>query len=104
MSFVRKEWATKSALLAEVADVPDNWLRGFVITHPLDCRKFADSRSGKMLYRVSAVLAAIESGEAMPNDGIVRREAPGADPGEGGIGAAPVMTVAVPVRDPKEVS
>lgn len=73
MSFVRKDWASKDAIMSEVADVPENWLRAFAIRHPKDCRKFAASRNGSMLYRVEAVLAAIENGEAMPNDGIVER-------------------------------
>lgn len=73
MSFVRKEWASKDAIMSEVADVPENWLRGFAVRHPRDCRKFAATRNGSMLYRVEAVLAAIESGEAMPNEGIVER-------------------------------
>lgn len=73
MSFVRKDWASKDAIMSEVADVPENWLRAFAIRHPKDCRKFAATRNGSMLYRVEAVLAAIEIGEAMPNDGIVER-------------------------------
>jgi hypothetical protein len=75
---VRKEWASKEAILAEVADVPENWLRGFAIKHPGDCRKFAKTRNGSMMYRVDAVLAAIESGEGMPNEGIVERDENGA--------------------------
>lgn len=75
----RKEWASKAALIAEVADVPENWLRGFAVRHPLDCRKFAASRNGSMMYRVASVLRAIEDGEAMPNDGIVVRGENGAE-------------------------
>lgn len=74
MSYVRKEWASKDALIEEVADVPENWLRRFAVAHPLDCRKFSASRNGSMMYRVSAVLEAIESGEAMPNAGIVEKK------------------------------
>lgn len=74
----RKEWASKDALIAEVADVPENWLRGFAIRHPLDCRKFAAKRNGSMMYRVAAVLAAIEDGESMPNAGIAQRDESGA--------------------------
>ena len=70
----RKEWASKDAILAEVADVPENWLRGFALRHPMDCRKFARSRNGSMMYRVGAVLKAIEDGEAMPDEGIVKRD------------------------------
>ena len=70
MTMVRKEWASKDAILSEVADVPENWLRGFAVRHPGDCRKFAATRNGSMMYRVSAVLRAIEDGEAMPNGGV----------------------------------
>lgn len=70
----QKIWASKDAIREEVADVPENWLRGFAVRHPLDCRKFASTRNGSMLYRVDAVLAAIEAGEAMPNDGVVQRD------------------------------
>jgi len=73
MTMVRKEWASANAIREEVADVPANWLRGFAVAHPNDCRKFAATRNGSMLYRVSAVLDAIERGEAMPNCGIVDR-------------------------------
>lgn len=74
----RKEWASREAIMSEVADVPENWLRAFAVRHPLDCRKFATTRNGSMMYRVDAVLAAIESGEGMPNEGIVERDENGA--------------------------
>jgi hypothetical protein len=70
----QKIWASKDAIREEVADVPENWLRGFAIKHPLDCRKFAAARNGSMLYRVDAVLAAIEAGEAMPDAGIPNKD------------------------------
>lgn len=70
----RKEWASKDAIMSEVADVPENWLRAFAVRHPTDCRKFATTRNGSMMYRVDAVLAAIENGEGMPNDGVVERD------------------------------
>ena len=73
----RKEWASKDAIMAEVADVPENWLRAFAVRHPADCRKFASTRNGAMMYRVDAVLQAIEDGEGMPNDGVVERDAGG---------------------------
>ena len=69
-----KVWASSRAIRSEVADVPENWLKGFAVRHPKECRKFATTRNGSMLYRVSAVLEAIESGEEMPNAGIVDRE------------------------------
>ena len=69
----RKDWASRDAILQEVADVPENWLRAFAVNHPQDCRKFAAKRNGSMMYRVDAVLKAIEDGEGMPNSGIVDR-------------------------------
>lgn len=68
-----KIWASKDAIQEEIADVPENWLKGFALSHPLDIRKFAAKRNGTLLYRVAAVVAAIEDGEAMPNAGIVAR-------------------------------
>lgn len=68
-----KIWASKDAIQEEIADVPENWLKGFALKHPLDIRKFAAKRNGTLLYRVAAVIAAIEDGEAMPNAGIVAR-------------------------------
>lgn len=78
MMAMRKEWASKDAIMSEVADVPENWLRAFAVRHPLDCRKFATTRNGSMMFRVEAVLQAIESGEGMPNDGIIKRDENGA--------------------------
>lgn len=82
-----KVWASKDAIRDEVADVPEPWLRGFAIRHPKDCRKFAAARNGAMLYRVAAVIQAIEEGEAMPDCGIVDRGASGAD-GAANVGGA----------------
>ena len=78
MMATRKEWASKDAIMSEVADVPENWLRAFAVRHPLDCRKFATTRNGSMMFRGEAVLQAIESGEGMPNDGIIKRDENGA--------------------------
>ena len=80
MNMVRKEWASMPAIREEVADVPENWLRGFALAHPKDCRKFVAKRNGSMLYRVSAVLKAIEDGEAMDNFGIVEHTPTAAEP------------------------
>ena len=88
MAFVRKEWASADAIRTEVADVPEPWLRGFAVKHPKDCRKFAAARTGAMLYRVEAVLAAIENGESMPNEGIVERKVEVEGQGEGKAAAA----------------
>ena len=74
----RKEWASKDAIMQEVADVPENWLRAFAVRHPMDCRKFSTTRNGSMMYRVDAVLKAVEDGEGMPNGGLVERDENGA--------------------------
>lgn len=87
-----KIWASKDAIRVEIADVPENWLKGFALAHPLDIRKFAAKRNGTLLYRVAAVVAAIEGGEAMPNGGIVARgeDAPWMKDGLGqGAGLSP---------------
>ena len=55
-------WASKDEVREEVASVPENWLMRFVQHQPGDVRKFADTSNGKVLYRVSAVLDAIENG------------------------------------------
>ena len=78
----RKDWASKDAIMQEVADVPENWLRAFAVRHPTDCRKFATTRNGSMMYRVEAVLKAIEDGEGMPNGGIRTAVYKGEDKGE----------------------
>ena len=88
----RKDWASKDAIMQEVADVPENWLRAFAVRHPTDCRKFATTRNGSMMYRVEAVLRAIEDGEGMPNGGIRTAVYKGEDKGTAHIdgSAAPV--------------
>lgn len=87
----RKDWASREAIMQEVADVPENWLRAFAVRHPTDCRKFATTRNGSMMYRVEAVLKAIEDGEGMPNAGVVERDENGAAVYQGGSGAAQNM-------------
>lgn len=58
-----KIWASAAAVRAEIADVPENWLIRFAATRPDDTRKLGESSNSKLLYRSSAVLEAIESGE-----------------------------------------
>lgn len=93
-----KIWASKDAIQEEIADVPENWLKGFALSHPLDIRKFAAKRNGTLLYRVAAVVAAIEDGEAMPNAGIVARgeDAPWMKDEEHGAGLSPAHQDARP--------
>lgn len=55
-------WASKDEVRAEVASVPENWLMRFALHQPGDVRKFAEQSNGKVLYRVGAVLDAIENG------------------------------------------
>lgn len=59
-----KVWATIDGIIAEVAEVPENWLKSFGVNHPNDFRKFGDARNSRTLYRVDAVLQAIENGES----------------------------------------
>ena len=56
-------WASSRAIRERIADVPENWLIGFVVRHPASVRKFAHARNGKLLYRVADVLDAIENRE-----------------------------------------
>ena len=84
----RKDWASKDAIMQEVADVPENWLRAFAVRHPNDCRKFAATRNGSMMYRVEAVLKAIEDGEGMPNAGMRTAVYKGEDKGKTLIGGS----------------
>jgi len=56
-------WGRADDIQREVAHVPDNWLRVFMLRHPDDVRKFGNSRNSTLLYRSDAVLAAVEAGE-----------------------------------------
>ena len=56
-----KVWATMDGIIAEIAEVPENWIKSFGIKHPNDFRKFGDAKNSR---RVDAVLAAIENGES----------------------------------------
>ena len=61
-----KVWATMKDIKAEIASVPDNWLDRFAAAEPENIRKVASARNGKLLYRVSAVLDAIEQRKYFP--------------------------------------
>jgi len=56
-----KVWASRESILSEVADLPRNWLAEFAARQPDDVRKFADKRSGMLVFRVPAVLEAVEA-------------------------------------------
>lgn len=56
-------WGRMEDIQRDVANVPENWLRAFMVRHPADIRKFGDSRNSTLLFRSSAVLAAVEAGE-----------------------------------------
>lgn len=56
-------WASMDTIISTIAEVPGNWIREFGINHPNDFRKFGDARNSKTLYRVQAVLDAIENGD-----------------------------------------
>ena len=56
-------WGRVEDIKREVANVPENWLRTFMVKHPADIRKFGTSRNSTLLFRSDAVLAAVEAGE-----------------------------------------
>jgi len=56
-------WGRAEDIQREVAHVPENWLRMFMLRHPGDVRKFGNSRNSTLLFRTDAVLAAVEAGE-----------------------------------------
>ena len=56
------EWVSKKGCCDKVAEVPDNWLVRFAANQPNDIRKFGDARNSTLLFRTSAVLAAVEAG------------------------------------------
>ena len=56
-------WGRAADIKREVANVPDNWLIRFAVSHPDDIRKLGDARCSTLLYRTEAVLTAIETGE-----------------------------------------
>lgn len=56
------EWVSKKGCREKVAEVPENWLIKFAANQPNDIRKFGDARNSTLLFRTSAVLAAVEAG------------------------------------------
>ena len=56
-------WGRMDDIQRDVAHVPENWLRTFSVRHPDDVRKFGTSRNSTLLFRSSAILAAVEAGE-----------------------------------------
>ena len=56
-------WGRAKDIQREVANVPENWLIRFAVMRPDDVRKLGDERNSSLLFRVSAVLDAIETGE-----------------------------------------
>lgn len=59
-----KVWASMDGIINEIAEVPENWVKSFAINHPNDFRKFGDAKNSRTVYRVAAVLEAIENGES----------------------------------------
>lgn len=57
-----KVWASRRSIRAEIADVPEGWLDRFAVAQPDDVRKFGDARNSTMVFRSTAVVAAIEDG------------------------------------------
>lgn len=56
-------WGRMPDIQREVAHVPQKWLAGFAIAHPGDVRKLGSWDNAAVLFRSTAVLAAIEAGE-----------------------------------------
>ncbi len=56
-------WGRAEDIRREVANVPMNWLYRFAAARPNDIRKLGEAQASSLLFRVSAVLEAIESGE-----------------------------------------
>ncbi len=56
-------WGRKEDIRREVANVPDNWLIRFKAARPNDWRKMGEGDGSVCLYRASAILDAVESGE-----------------------------------------
>lgn len=56
-------WARKETV-KQLTGCPDKWLYGFAATHGGDVRKFGGGgKNGTLIFRVSAVLVAIEESE-----------------------------------------
>lgn len=56
-----KVWASKRSIRESIADAPEGWFDVFARYQPDDIRKFADARNSALVFRVSAVLDAIEN-------------------------------------------
>ena len=55
-----KVWATEDSVRAEIADAPEKWFDQFAVNQPDDIRKFGDATNSTLVFRVPAVLQAIE--------------------------------------------
>lgn len=56
-------WESAKQIQEQVAGVPDNWLHRFAAARPNDIRKLGEHSNSTLLFRSSAVLEAVESGE-----------------------------------------
>ena len=59
------EWGRMEDIQQFVANVPENWLRSFMVRHPMQIRKLGTSRNSTLLFNARAVLAALDAGEGM---------------------------------------
>lgn len=64
-------WARADRIKAEVADVTDEWLTRFRVTHLGDVKKLGPNQNARLLYRTSAVLAALD-GDACNSQDVQR--------------------------------
>ena len=58
-------WASRARLAEGVADLPERWLRDFAKRQPEDVRTFDGHGDAYRVYRVAAVLEALEEGRYM---------------------------------------
>lgn len=56
-------WGRAKDIQREVANVPMNWLYRFAVGRPKDIRKLGEGQGSTLLFRASAVLESVESGE-----------------------------------------
>ena len=55
-------WATERKIRNEVAELPEKWFDSFKTNQPADIRKLGDANNATLLFRVEAVLEAVENG------------------------------------------
>ena len=67
------EWGRMEDIQQFVANVPENWLRTFMVRHPMQIRKLGTSRNSTLLFNARAVLAALDAGEGTGTEELMPR-------------------------------